>query len=108
MAAQGSANLVGYDERRPSTTAWEKSKRRQPMRSWIQLHRGRYGAVDLRGKKVLLPAGTVDRADTNSGKLYVDLTKDQIKDSPEFDQSSYNQPAYRNRVGDYYGRYYTR
>jgi hypothetical protein len=53
-------------------------------------------------------AGTVDRADMNSGKLYVDLTKDQIKDSPEFDQSSYNEPTYRNRVGDYYGRYYTR
>ena len=33
-----------------------------------------------------MPAGTVDRADTNSGKLYVDLTKDQIKDSPEFHQ----------------------
>ena len=40
--------------------------------------------------------------------LYVNLTKDQIKDSPEFDQSSYNESAYRNRVGDYYGRYYNR
>ncbi len=60
------------------------------------------------GKKVLLPAGTIDRVDSESGKLYVDLTKDQIKDSPEFDQSSYNEPAYCNRVDDYYGRYYSR
>ena len=60
------------------------------------------------GKKVLLPAGTIDRVDTDGGGVYLDLTKDQIKDSPEFDQSSYNEPAYRNRVGDYYGRYYTR
>jgi stress response protein YsnF len=56
---------------------------------------------------VLLPAGTIDRV-LDGGKVYVDLTKDQIKDSPEFDQSSYNEPDYRNRVGDYYGRYYTR
>ena len=60
------------------------------------------------GKKVLLPAGTINRVEADGGKLYVDLTKDQIKDSPEFDQSSYNEPTYRNRVGDYYGRYYSR
>ena len=51
--------------------------------------------------------GTIDRFDADGGKLYVDLTKDQIKDSPEFDQSSYNDPAYRSSVGDYYGGYYT-
>ena len=56
----------------------------------------------------LRSAGTINRVDADGGKLYVDLAKEQIKDSPEFDQSSYNQPAYRDRVGDYYGRYYTR
>ncbi|MFE0085339.1 PRC-barrel domain-containing protein, partial [[Kitasatospora] papulosa] len=38
------------------------------------------------GKHVLLPAGTVSRIDTDDKKVYVDLTKDQIKDSPEFDK----------------------
>ena len=54
-----------------------------------------------------MPAGTIDRVDADSRKLYVDLTKDQIKDSPEFDEISYAEPDYRSRVGDYYGRYYT-
>ena len=55
-----------------------------------------------------MPAGTIDRVDADGGNVYVDLTKAQIKDSPEFDQSGYNEPGLRNRVGDYYGRYYTR
>jgi hypothetical protein len=58
------------------------------------------------GKKVLLPAGTIDRVDADSGTLYVDLTKDQIKNSPEFDEISYTEPDYRSRVGDYYSRYF--
>jgi hypothetical protein len=55
-----------------------------------------------------LLTGVAIVTDADGGNVYVDLTKDQIKDSPEFDQSSYNELAYRNRVGDYYGRYYTR
>ena len=55
------------------------------------------------GKKVLLPAGVVSRIDRREEKVYVDRTKDQIKDAPEFDQASYTDDDYRNRVGSYYG-----
>ena len=34
------------------------------------------------GRKVLLPAGVVERIDTVEHKVYVDRTKDQIKNSP--------------------------
>ena len=34
------------------------------------------------GRKVMLPAGVVDRVDTDERKVYVDRTKDQIKDAP--------------------------
>jgi hypothetical protein len=44
------------------------------------------------GKKVLLPAGTIDRVDSESGKLYVDLTKDQIKDSPSLTRAATTNP----------------
>jgi hypothetical protein len=54
------------------------------------------------GKKVLLPAGVVERIDSADEKVYVTLAKDQIKDSPEFDEKTYNDAAYRNSVGDYY------
>jgi hypothetical protein len=55
------------------------------------------------GKKVLLPAGVVSRIDRDDEKVYVNRTKDQIKDAPEFDQASYREDDYRERVGSYYG-----
>ena len=55
------------------------------------------------GKKVLLPAGVIERNDPADEKVYVNRTKDQIKDSPEFDETTYTDPAYRSEVGSYYG-----
>ena len=55
------------------------------------------------GKKVLLPAGVVSRIDRDDEKVYVDRTKDHIKDAPEFDAASYREDDYRNRVSSYYG-----
>ena len=55
------------------------------------------------GKKVLLPAGVIDRIDPDSETVYVNRTKDQIKDAPEFDESTYRDPAYREELGTYYG-----
>lgn len=59
------------------------------------------------GRKVLLPAGTIDRVDDSEERVYVGLTKDQIKNSPELDEgSSWDDAAYRERVGGYYGGFY--
>ena len=55
------------------------------------------------GKKVLLPAGVIDRLDAQDETIYVSLTKDEIKDSPEFDESTYRDESYRSEVGGYYG-----
>lgn len=54
------------------------------------------------GKKVLLPAGTVQRVDRDEEKVYVDRTKDEIKEAPEFDKDAYRDEGYRSEVGDYY------
>jgi hypothetical protein len=54
------------------------------------------------GTKVLLPAGTVQRVDRDDEKVYVDRTKDEIKEAPEFDKDAYRDDAYRSEVGDYY------
>src|SRR4029453_1243668 len=68
---------------------------------------GRYIVVDpgrwICGKKVLLPAGVIETVDFDEQKVYVNRTKDKIKDSPEFDENSYRAPTYRERVGSYYG-----
>ncbi|MFE9364832.1 PRC-barrel domain containing protein [Streptomyces sp. NPDC006978] len=58
------------------------------------------------GKDVLLPAGTVKGIDTEHKKIFVDLTKDQIKDSPEFDKHKHaDDPGYHAQVGGYYDSY---
>ena len=54
------------------------------------------------GRKVLLPAGTVQTVDHDEKKVYVDRTKEQIKSSPEYDKDTFETPEYREQVGDYY------
>jgi hypothetical protein len=54
------------------------------------------------GRKVMLPAGVVERIDTAEKKVYVDRTKDQIKDAPEYDDTLGDDPAYREHLGTYY------
>jgi hypothetical protein len=59
------------------------------------------------GRKVILPAGTVQRVDDEDEKVYVDLTKDQIKNSPEWDQTTTGvDDDYRGRLDTYYGGLY--
>jgi hypothetical protein len=69
---------------------------------------GSYLVVDtgpwIFGKKVMLPAGVIDRVDTESETILVNLTKDQIKSAPEFDEDRYTDEAYRSELGGYYGR----
>jgi hypothetical protein len=50
------------------------------------------------GRKVLLPARVVERIDTAEHKVYVDRTKDQIKDAPVYDQTV-DDATYRDRLG---------
>ncbi len=56
------------------------------------------------GRKVMIPAGTIERIDRDDRKLFVSLTKDQIKNSPEFDESLVRDDEYRTRLGEYYDR----
>ncbi|GAA3064252.1 PRC-barrel domain-containing protein (plasmid) [Streptomyces goshikiensis] len=56
------------------------------------------------GKEVLLPAGTVSRVDPDDKKIFVDRTKEQIKNAPEFDKDKHlGNAEYHNQVGGYYG-----
>ncbi|MFD5428608.1 PRC-barrel domain-containing protein [Streptomyces sp. NPDC127084] len=56
------------------------------------------------GKEVLLPASTVSRVDVDERKIYVDRTRDQIKDAPEFYRDKHLGDAdYHEQLGSYYG-----
>jgi hypothetical protein len=58
------------------------------------------------GKKVMLPAGVVHHVDHDERKVYVDRSKDQIKDAPEFDADDRTDPGLRDKLGGYYGNTY--
>lgn len=60
------------------------------------------------GRKVVLPVGTVERVDHDARKVHVDRTKEQVKDSPEYDPDTFDSDEYRRRIGDYYTESYRR
>jgi hypothetical protein len=55
------------------------------------------------GKKVMLPAGVIDHVSTDEQLIFVNRTKDQIKASPEYDDSKHeDDDEYRSELGSYY------
>jgi len=54
------------------------------------------------GKKVLLPAGIIDRVDPDAETVFVNRSKDEIKNAPEFDEDTYRDETYRTQVGSHY------
>ncbi|UNO39358.1 PRC-barrel domain-containing protein [Streptomyces sp. MST-110588] len=55
------------------------------------------------GKQVLLPAGTISSVDAAEQTIYVSRTKEEIKNSPEFDKEKHlGDPDYHQSIGTYY------
>ena len=55
------------------------------------------------GKKVVLPAGTIRDIELDTETVFVNLTKDEIKNAPEFDENKYREQSYRDDLAGYYG-----
>jgi hypothetical protein len=56
------------------------------------------------GKKVMLPAGVIDRIDPAEKRIFVNRTKDEIKNAPELNASAFSQANHRAELGRYYGQ----
>jgi hypothetical protein len=56
------------------------------------------------GHKVMLPAGVIRDVDLDTETVFVDRTKDEIKNAPEFDEKKYRDEKYRGELGEYYNR----
>ena len=54
------------------------------------------------GKKRMIPAGVIRDLDLDTETLFVDLTKDEIKNAPEFDEERYRDESYRGELSSYY------
>jgi len=55
------------------------------------------------GKKVMLPIGVFRSVDHDEERVFVNRTKDEIKNAPEFDESLTDDQTYRSQIGSYYG-----
>jgi hypothetical protein len=55
------------------------------------------------GKKVMLPAGVIRSIDATDERVFVNRSKDEIKNSPEFDESMRSDDEYQSSLGSYYG-----
>lgn len=58
------------------------------------------------GSKLMLPAGIVNRVDSQVRKVHVDRRKDEIKRAPLLDEDTGTDSDYRDRLGEYYGKFH--
>ena len=93
-------DLVGYDVQAVDGEVGKVDEASQEIGT-------RYLVVDtgpwIFGKKVMLPAGLVERVDLPSKRVYVGRTRDVIKKAPEFNQVRHHDPRYREALTVYYG-----
>jgi uncharacterized protein YrrD len=68
----------------------------------------RYMVVDTRnwlpGRKVLIPPDWIERVSWVDSKVYVNLSRDSVKRSPEYDPAAPVNRQFEERLYDYYGR----
>lgn len=57
------------------------------------------------GKKRLIPAGVATRIDNDTKTVHVNMTKDQIKDAPDWDANWSDDATRRETYSDYYSPY---
>jgi hypothetical protein len=56
------------------------------------------------GRKVILPAGVIERIDPDEGKVYVACTKEQVKKAPEYDDENLDaHERYWRSLREYWG-----
>lgn len=102
---RSSAHVTGYDIQATDDSIGHVKDFIFDDESWAV----RYLVVDTRnwwpgGKKVLLATHWIDRIDWADRTVFARLTREQIKESPEYDESVLVDREYENRVHDAHGR----
>ena len=104
VVTQPAADLTGFKvEARDGSIGKVDESTADAGKSYIVVDTGPW----IFGRKVLLPAQTVERIDLDSQSVFVDRTKDEIKNAPEFDPERGIDPRYQDELGGYYGQYYS-
>jgi hypothetical protein len=54
------------------------------------------------GRKILLPAGVITGVDEDDRTVFVNLTKGDVNNAPEFSEERWRDPAHRQEIGLHY------
>ena len=103
--ASGQANLVGYDvEAADGHIGKVDNATTETSRQYVVVDTGFW----IFGKKRLIPAGMATRVDDADRKVYVSMTKDQIKQAPDYDDAmtAVDDASY-DKYSDYYSPYWS-
>lgn len=104
LAVRSANEVIGYNIRASDGKIGHAADLIVDDEAWIV----RYIVVDthdwLPGKKVLVSPGWVGAVTWPERNIYVGLSREMVKDSPEFDPSAPVNREYELRLYDYYGR----
>ena len=96
-----SNNLVGYDvEATDGSIGKIDEATNESSSSYVVVDTGFW----IFGKKRLVPAGVISTVDHDAEKVYVTMTKEQIKSAPDYEGKDWNDES-RTRYSDYYDTY---
>jgi len=92
-------DLTGYDvEARDGSIGTVEEATRQTGTGYLVVDTGTW----IFGRRVLLPAGVVERVDSGNRRLFVSRSRDEIRNAPEYEEVGASD-TYRAQVGMYYG-----
>jgi hypothetical protein len=102
---RNSAKVTGYDIQASDGSMGHVQDFVFDKASWVI----RYVVVDTRnwwpgGKKVLVAKHWIDRIDWETSAVYVSLTREQIKNGPEYDETLAIDRVYEQRLHDAHNR----
>jgi hypothetical protein len=97
------ARIVGYDvEATDGPIGAVDGGSIDPARQYVVVDT----ATWIAGKKRLIPVGVIDRIDHADQKVYVQMTRHQIKDAPDFDEvMTTADDAFFDEYSSYYDPY---
>jgi hypothetical protein len=96
------SRLVGYDvEATDGSIGRIDHASTETSRQYVVVDTGFW----IFGKKRLIPAGVVTNVDRSDKKVYVSMTKDEIKQAPDYEDVKKASDAYYDRYSNYYDQY---
>jgi PRC-barrel domain protein len=103
--AAGSVDLSGYEVVGPDGSIGTIDKVSNDVRvNYVVVDAGDW----LGGRQVILPAYTVTRVDPSARKVFIDRTRDDIRDAPEFSPEKRRTASFEDALtGYYHGMYDT-